>query len=487
MDLLNGATVQILDGRPNAVPDTKTNTASANAVVRHSDLLIAVGNGKTGQHHEGAVDVVRRAKTAGLSVLLIEPQQPDRWRWEHHANQGGPPDIPAAVRAILAPPPPKEHGRAVAATPLLTYLHTPTDRTFCGGLFALCVRVIALQRPSLPFKRVMGTHALDKARQDWDAMWRTPAPVDPAIVQPLTEKLKEYYVSAETLGNGYGALHRDSSTIPYLLAPMVVFFALAAHFGHSAFPTTPPDFWLLCAGLELFTVFWIFVYYLADVAGGFHDRWIDNRSLAELLRQLEFLWPLGRSVPAARFGGETQGEATRFSWIAWYVRAVGRQAGLFPGTMTPERLATIRQVLIDRFIRHQCEYHDQTARRLDLVHERLHVLGLALFAGAALSTIIHLAVPSLTETGEALTAIGAIWLPACGAAVHGFMSHGDFWNLSRRSERMCANLTGLVDTAGGTPAEVEALGAVAEQTAEIMSEELLYWRVFTRLKPAALV
>jgi hypothetical protein len=86
-----------------------------------------------------------------------------------------------------------------------------------------------------------------------------------------------------------------------------------------------------------------------------------------------------------------------------------------------------------------------------------------------------------------LGAVLAIFLPALGAAVHGFLSQGDFSNLAHRSQRMCDHLTPLAKEVEHTPPQIERLGIVAEKAAGVMRDEVVYWRVFVRLKPPALV
>jgi hypothetical protein len=81
----------------------------------------------------------------------------------------------------------------------------------------------------------------------------------------------------------------------------------------------------------------------------------------------------------------------------------------------------------------------------------------------------------------------AIYLPALGAAVHGFLSQGDFRNLAHRSQRMCEHLSPLATEVAHAPLRFEDLGVAAEKAAAVMRDEVVYWRVFVRLKPPALV
>ena len=77
--------------------------------------------------------------------------------------------------------------------------------------------------------------------------------------------------------------------------------------------------------IEFLILFANFLLYLRAVHAHYHDRWIDCRSLAEQLRYLAFLWPLGRPLRAIRYVGDDKGEAPRIAWVGWYARAIARR------------------------------------------------------------------------------------------------------------------------------------------------------------------
>jgi hypothetical protein len=489
--------VQVLDGSPNATLDGAAYAEVGRAVVRHSDLLIGIWDGEPAAGAGGTGDVIDQARTWQVPLVRIDPRHPERWTFEANTEVPARQELDAAIREMLVPP--IQHPPTEVTSPLQQYLTTRSTRGV-GGIFVSLLRLVAGEWPPIRLMTLAGA-SIDRARSDWNSLWTT---ADPGLVHALNHGLEEPYVWAEGLGNRYGTLHRDASSAPYVLAPLAVLLALVAHWWNTPPESIMPE---VVGWIEVAVLGGIVVTYQKAVVAQYHDRWIDYRSLAEELRQLAFLWPLGRPLPVVQLVGETEGEAQRFAWVGWYVRAVARDLGLCPGVWTPERLTDMRTVLAERFIGYQCAYHDRTMKRFDRVHARLDAatyrifffaLGLAVahvvlfdrHSWLAMKTHFDLRLLDTDPFWSAVVRAGAvlaIFLPALGAAVHGFLSQGDFWNLARRSERMCAHLRPLAVEVSATTPTTEALGIVAEKAADVMRDEVVYWRVFVRLKPPALV
>jgi hypothetical protein len=510
--------VQVLDGSSPAELDGAAYASVGRAVLRHSDLLIAVWDQSPADGAGGTAAVVDQARTWQLPVLVIDPRRPASARLDDIVGMPLGSDLAGVVRDLLAPPPAEAvvakrawwrlerrapAGGVTAAggpptasvtVPLLQYLNTRVSWGI-GGLFTSVVGIFAFDWPPRPRVMTLGRARLIGSGKSWDALWSSPTPFDPAFVHPITDLLREPYAWADGLADRFGTLHRDLSTTPYALAPLSVIAILLAQIGLTNAGAGPA----VRTTVDFMILFVNFMLYLRAIHAHYHDRWIDCRSLAEQLRYLGFLWPLGRPLRAIRYQGDDKTEAPRIAWVGWYARAIARQAGIFPIVFTAERLAECRQMVVDRFIRPQLAYHTRAVRRNRRVHTVLHRVALVLFAGAMLLSaadfisVLWTHVP-LTQSGlskglglAAVAAAAAILLPGIGTGVHGFSSQGDFWNLGLRSERMTQQLEPLVNTVANTPLTLEALGNVAEDTAETMRDEVLNWRVFARLKAPVLV
>jgi hypothetical protein len=506
--LAQAQSVQILDASPEAPLGPAAYAAVGRAVLRHTDVLIAVWDGAPAAGQGGTGEVVEQARAWQLPVVRIDPWRPGDWIFEANSTVPARQTLEGAVQDMLRPPAASHAAvqtarraapQRVARTPLAEYLAT-RPWPGIGGSFALTTRWAAGILLPLPIV-TLGRATIHRARMEWRAVWRH---ADAALVHSVDQGIEEYYVWAEGLGNRYGTLHRDAASTPYLLAPFAVLLALLAHWGETLIGGRAAA---VFGWTEVLVLLGIVTLYQRAVARRYHDRWIDYRSLAEELRQLAFLWPLGRPLPVIELVGESEGEAPQFAWVGWYVRAVVRDLGLCPGTWTQVHLETLREVLATAFIGSQISYHTRTAERFERVSARLEQITVWTFICALVIGLLHVSVfgqyapveGTLSASGSPIVrsatwqvvaifgAIMAIYLPALGAAVHGFLSQGDFRNLAHRSQRMCEHLAPLATEVAHAPLRFEDLGVAAEKAAAVMRDEVVYWRVFVRLKPPALV
>jgi hypothetical protein len=497
--------VQILDDSPAATLGPAAYAAVGRSLLRHTDVLIAVWDGAPAIGPGGTGEVVHQARMWQLPVVRIDPQRSGEWTFEPNTKTPARQTLEGTIQDLLRPPVAGDagqtarKGKRAPLSPLAEYLATH-PRPGIGGSFALTTRWVAGMLLPLPIV-TLGRATIHRARLEWRALWKH---ADPSLVHPVDHGLEEFYVWAEGLGNRYGTLHRDASATPYLLAPFAVLLALLAHWGETLIGGHAAAAF---GWAEVLVLLGIVALYRRAVAHRYHDRWIDYRSLAEEFRQLAFLWPLGRPLPVVELVGETEGEASRFAWVGWYVRAVVRDLGLCPGTWTPEHLGKLRDVLANQFIASQIDYHTRTAERFEHVSTRLERITVWTFICALVIGLLHILVfggnapieTALSYSASPIIkspawqvlaifgAIMAIYLPALGAAVHGFLSQGDFRNLAHRSERMREHLSPLAAEIARAPLRFEALGVAAEKAAAVMRDEVVYWRVFVRLKPPALV
>ena len=175
----------------------------------------------------------------------------------------------------------------------------------------------------------------------------------------LVDRLRPFYAWPDKLAVLYADRYRSAFTIKYLIAALAVVLALLP-VALGLFPSLAE---IVCIGLELVAII------RHPRPGGvgrtrhWHERWIDYRLTAELVRHLRMVAPLGGrrlfpQIPAHRV---TYGQPGA-TWMAWYVRAVERWLGL-PG-------AVIDKTYLDDYLKHlehlvigQISYHQTTVRR----------------------------------------------------------------------------------------------------------------------------
>jgi len=221
-----------------------------------------------------------------------------------------------------------------------------------------------------------------------------------------------------------------------------------------------------------------------------HDRWLSYRLLAELVRQLRAVIPLGGSRPLPRPGQSLDIlEDPSNSWMYWHLRSIDREVGLPEAKITTEHL---RDCLgyVATHVKEQIDFHKIAAQRSGRIQHRLHSWGLWLFSLTFVLVAVHFAVHCKSSWHdrfhEGLDNFGLLFFcasfPALGAALSGINHQGEFARIARRSRAMAARLTQV-------KAELEVLleprrivrsneaAAHALQAAQIMVDEVLDWRV----------
>jgi hypothetical protein len=201
--------------------------------------------------------------------------------------------------------------------------------------------------------------------------------------------------------------------------------------------------------------------------GQWHEKWIDYRALAERLRRMMFLIPLGRSATSDADG-----------WVEWFHRAVVRDAALVTARFDASYLSDCRALLAECELDRQVHYHESLAHRMHRLHLGLHWIGTAFFFAAALCAVGELVAESTWFSWFAVT------LPAFGAGLHGIESQGDFQGLSERSRSLEHTFARYREAARALSTPTSAsLGALAEEVANLFEQEQVDWRAAAERKP----
>lgn len=504
--------VQQMDGAWDDEHRPNTYFAVGLAMLRHSDIVIAIWDGKPAEGIGGTGDIVREAQKFEIPVVWIDIANPSRWTLLLPAQQrsvGTPIEaLGAVVRDLLALPPENPTGddQESELTPLTEFLSTRA-RDSVHNLFNFLVRASALEWPFRKRSAYEQEDLVGRTRDEWNREWSEAPAIPSELRDTLSDHFLEYYAWADGLADQFGSLYRNVFSLMYLLAPVAVVGALLAEFGPNITGVEGLG-WSWVALAELALLAWILWRYHQASSGRYHRRWIDYRSLAEQIRHLVFLWPLGRPTRALRFQGESATEADEFTWIAWYCRAIVREISVCGGVMTPEYLSACRSLLFDRLLPGQIQYHVHNERRMHRVHHNLHLFATSLFAAAAFIAIVHLGglwyegrlslpymfgrlattrVSHVSEPTFVTLGILSVFFPTVAATVHGFLSQGDFWNIARRSRRMHEDLSALRERIADCSVSGADLGDSAEDAAASLRDEVLNWRVFVRLKPISLL
>ncbi|HYG56479.1 MAG TPA: hypothetical protein VD902_00130 [Symbiobacteriaceae bacterium] len=288
----------------------------------------------------------------------------------------------------------------------------------------------------------------------------------------IDEAFWPHYVWADKLADYFAGWYRISFLLRYILAvAAVVTVAWAGDFA----------LWFQVA----VNVAIVATFLIANVRY-WHERWVDYRLLAELIRQSRLLAHLGRALSLARLPAHQR--HSEAGWVKWYIRGIVRAHGIIPtGIMKFDDLRTYAEYL-RAFLAGQADYHTgnsntclKAAARLKRWSQRLFLvsLGVALFRLSPLATY-------MVWHGHDLLKFLATILPALAAAMSGFNSQAEFKRIGQRSGAMCAILSELRERAEALKAAdnltLGRLNSVVDEAASVMVNEPLDWRVVVLAK-----
>lgn len=477
-------------------------------LLRQIDILVAVWDGRPSSGAGGTAEMIAKALEGGIPVVAIasnDAERPPRLLL-HHADMYAPAPfadalagpIAAAVNRILALP-------AAAEGQKGAHGHDDT----LPGLARLNLFLEERWQPKCRWT------AYDWLKRGWKFwQWRFPlhaaqphkdhldwsdfieaAPQGGGHTDRIRTILYPRYAIANNLATHFSHVYRSAYVMIYLLAVVAVAIALIGTLPSGddhgdKLPALIHKAELVIAELVLVAIIIALVW--VGRARRWHDRWVDYRALAEMLRHLRFLSLLGE------YGGTRQSFqplAHRGSdWVLWYLRATAREIGLPNAVLDAPYQDKALRATRDTEVAEQIAYNSNNAVTLDALHHKLHTLGDRCFFGTAAILILFLVAlgivllpagktlfPGLIDLLYALkpgVTIAAAFLPALGAAFAGINFTGDFGGFARRSTQTAAGLTGLLAEYDRSIAEpdLESTTEVLLATARVMTEDISFWQ-----------
>ena len=196
------------------------------------------------------------------------------------------------------------------------------------------------------------------------------------------------------------------------------------------------------------------------------ERWFDYRIMAERLRCLRFLHPVGTWPGSSRCSLATQ------------ITNPG-SIGIFAGTrgLSNRRTAQSRQTtsrasqsnLSTQKFPEQLRYHHATFRQLGLLDRRLAAaarfsLGAAIAVAALYGLSVYVLADINRDTWKPIAIVVFTVLPAMAAAFNGIRAYADLARLSERSAMMAAGLARLRRTIHSAPMNYDRVAAAAAET-----------------------
>ena len=511
-----GLTIFELDG--SRADNAGAYRAAGRMVINQSDLLVAVWDGGRPEGGGGTVETLYEAIRCHLPVIWIDAREPFGWALLREAadlrrlTEGDSPAPAAAAegnqRARLAHVAravvfdevglPKgargseEGGEAQAKALAFFGERKPRlNLAFTWRLFRDLVGSGRLRPPRLRVRDFV-----EQIRRGWPVSGADVAdgdPPPPVVAAWVNAGLRPHYAWASRLADLYADAHRSTYVTASLFAAVAVFLALLPMaMGWGPEHMVAENLSIAAELLVLSTMVGLLV---VGRRRRWHERWLEYRVLAEFIRELRLLTPLGGGRPLPRTPAHLAiyGDPGR-SWMYWHVRAIARAVGIpnvrVDAAYTAECLDYLYDIAAGP-ITGQGHFHEASHHSSERVHERLHRATILLFWVSIAGIGVHLVLPFQPWLDKAAEDSVSRWLvlvsavtPALGAALASINNQGEFSRLSKRSRAMAdgfarfkARIAELRDGAGAPTAPLSAVTTLAGEMTEMMVDENIDWRV----------
>ena len=444
-------------------------------VLAQSDLLLAVWDGDPPRGRGGAAQIVAEAVAHAIPVLVLNPDEAEApvllWSGlnEHDFGpeavdtvmRGGLNDLPRLMERLAPAPPAGGERRRPGARrgwPLF------------ATAYPLLLAVAGVRRFRLAdFRRPRVAARLSDA-----------APVTSTQTR-IDLHLWPQFDDADCEARRAAQLFRSAFVSSFALAALAVTLSLLGLIVPAAVKP------ILAAG-EFASIATILAITTWGARAGWHDRWLDQRTLAEELRCLAVSARLGDLFLRGARGQNGGASARERCDIARLIGLPSARIDVAYLTATHESLVA----LLDD----QIAYVEREAERMRRLEHRLHRVGGALFAITALVCAAVLGIESagmfLAYHSEGrhglplgMTVLSAS-LPAIGAAVYGIRMQGDFAGAAERNAALAAQLAQLRKIAREDAATFDGLCRLIRRTAELLTADVSQWVRTTRARPLSL-
>jgi hypothetical protein len=531
-----GLTPFELDGDRSAAPDGYA--LCGRVVLNQSDLLIVVWDGHERAGDGSTVDTALEAIRFRLPVLWIDSLEPRNWQLlrdpedmrcpqgsERCVPRNDRPSDPAQARKLLTEAVSRIVHQEIAPPLPLGPNQVPTPRSQAAEYFQerkprfnlafawkvfrdavgsgsfhlpkIFVSDFELQiREAWPVRRDLAGSALSSTANA-SGHGQTPPP---DLDDWVNVRLRGHYAWPDRRGDLFADAYRSGYVLTYLLSALAVLVALlpmAAGLEGEA--------QTICVLIEFGMLLGILLLFAIGRTRRWHERWMEQRLLAELIRQLRILIPLGGGRPFSRtpthlgvYGNLSQ------TWMYWHMRAIARATGIPKARVTHEYVLNCLNY-IDKIVGGpdggQFKFHKETETRSDHIAHRLHktstwLFGLTLFGigihlslelmgAAALPLELQLKIPDdLQREIDHWLVLASAFLPALAAALAAISNQGEFARVAKRSAamadsfgRFARQISVLRSSDAQGVLKLAQVIPLAGEIAEVMVDEVADWRV----------
>lgn len=445
------------------------------ATVAHSDLLIAVWDGRPARGRGGTGDVVAQAIVTGTGLIHLRPEgvSEPRLVWSAFdpnvvttadgvsVSRACEADtLEAVLAAILLPPTDPQERQFIARYGRERLRAFRTRIEYPLLLFAFGVRPIRVGD-------IAESRCQRQIEEEWQS-FRTGCPEAHRIDAPIGP-LEIAYAWADRLATHFAQTYRSGHIFSFVLGGAAVCLGLSAFIA--------PELKLYFAAIEIVIALAIILNALIGNKREWHRRWLDYRQLAERLRPMRSLKLLGIAAPDPP---GTRSNPVPRRWIDWYGAAIWRAMGAPSGAIDKDCAARLAVAIADHEVDPQVRYHRRNAHQVETLDRRLELIGTGLFAATLLVAGANF---FGILAGARYVGLYGDWFslveagfPALGTAIFGIRFQADFGGDALRSLATAATLE-QIDRELRDNVDLTRAADLAEQAARIMLSDLDEWRM----------
>lgn len=456
-------------------------------VLEQCDVLLALWDGDPNRGRGGTSRVVADAVARHIPVVHIHThvEEPVQLLWTGLSDaEIEQPSVEIVPRAALD----KAIPQVVAALTV-----PPEHKVDTRMLMQFYRERAATSTPAMPYPLLLAmTGVRPLSRRDLKPMQAEASTQElqallarTAATDSFATNLARRYGVADTAASYFAQIFRSGFVANFTLAAMAVILALSG--------LLAPALKLPIIVGELVCVILILINTHAGKRFGWHERWMDNRHLAEQLRALAFTSGLGDLGLRSHTTHAGRDAAAVPGWVGWLARATARETGLPDVNADNTYLTRVRDTTL-QLITEQIAYQHANAARMHKLEHRLHAAGEFLFGGTIIACVAWIVVKLLglpmgvvgtvgmTEIVTFLTAV----LPALGASIYGIRMQGDFAGVAFRSQVTVTRLERLKRAINDDPLDYARLSVRLRNLADIMLTDVSNWRTTYQARPLAL-
>lgn len=465
----------------------------------HADLVVAIWDGGSSGGRGGTREIMDEALRRNVPIVWIssDVDQPPA-RWERPTSvpvaanaAGGKADmLSALISKALAPPTSTRDEAGQSEMARLKRFLTEGEQPPASWTWVhdWLLRLLT-GKPATAPKRVV------ERQIEWQEFLAA-LPPGGRLGGAMGDVLLKRFLWADRKATELGRLYRSAYVLGFLFAALAVFVGLltilegwSALFGNNIAVAKT-----VCAAAELVFIALIIGIMVAGRRGRWHERFLDVRALAEMLRHARVLAPVGR-VGRIFAGSAAAGESGE-SWTIWYARAAIRELPVPNARADAKFIGTSIAAVLEHEVAGQIAYHHANHQSLEKAHHRLDRAGEALFYTAIFMCFLWFVIVAvygfegadhthwISHTLKSvLTFLGAV-LPAFAAALAGIRGQGDFRASAQQSLATEKELKGLLQRAKTQmPKSYADACAFLEALADAMNSELGQWRLLFSYRP----